>query len=55
VLTVLFEFGMGKYLLHQSWGQMVQAYNIFEGNLWPLVLLTVATLPSLMFRLGQPH
>ncbi len=49
VLTILFELGMGRFLMHQSWHQMLQAYNIFAGNLWPLVLLAVAALPSLLF------
>jgi len=52
VLTVLFEFGMGRYISHQSWEQLLQAYNIFAGNLWPLVLVAVAVLPALAFWLS---
>jgi hypothetical protein len=44
---------MGRFLMHQSWKQMLQAYNIFAGRLWPLVLLAVAMLPSLMFWLRK--
>lgn len=53
VLTVLFEFGMGCYISHQSWEQLLQAYNIFAGNLWPLVLVAVAVLPALAFWLRR--
>lgn len=53
VLTILFEICMGRFLMHQSWAQMLQAYNIFAGNLWPLVLLAVAIMPSLMFWLHK--
>jgi hypothetical protein len=54
VLTMFFEFGMGRFLMHQSWKQMFQAYNIFAGNLWPLVLLAVATLPILSYWIRKP-
>lgn len=53
VLTILFEIGMGRFLMHQSWAQMLQAYNILAGNFWPLVLLAVAIMPSLMFWLHR--
>jgi hypothetical protein len=54
VFTMLFEVGMGRFLMHQSWSEMIQAYNIFAGNLWPLVLLAVATLPILSYWLRKP-
>jgi hypothetical protein len=52
-LTVLFEFGIGRSISHQSWEQLLQAYNIFDGNLWPLVLAAVAILPTLVFWLRR--
>lgn len=53
VLTVLFEFGMGRYVSHESWEQLLQAYNVFAGNFWVLVPLAVAVLPALVFWLRR--
>ena len=53
VLTMLFEFVMGRYISHLSWEQLLQAYNIFAGNLWPLVLMAVMVLPVLVFWLRR--
>ncbi len=49
VLTVIFEFGMGRFISGQSWEQMFQAYNILFGNLWLLVPVAVAVLPSAVY------
>jgi hypothetical protein len=53
VLTMLFEFFMGRYISHLSREQLLQTYNIFAGNLWPLVLLAVVVLPALVFWLRR--
>jgi hypothetical protein len=53
VLTVLFEFAMGRYVSRQSWEQLLMAYDIFAGNLWPLVLAAVAVLPAMVFWLRR--
>jgi len=50
LLTVAFEFGMGRVVSNLSWQQMLQAYNIFAGNLWLLVPVSVAVLPTVMYR-----
>lgn len=39
-MTILFEFGFGHYLMGNSWGRLLHDYNVFEGRLWLLVLLT---------------
>lgn len=53
LLTVAFEFGVGRFIAKQSWEQLLQGYNIFAGNLWPLVPLAVAVLPALVFWIGR--
>ena len=53
ILTVAFEFAMGLFISGQSWEQMFQAYNILSGNLWLLVPLAVAVLPTVMYRLKK--
>jgi len=52
-LTVAFEFAMGRFISGLSWEEMFRAYDISSGNLWILVPLAVALLPSLMFLTGR--
>ena len=53
ILTVSFEFAMGLFISGLSWEQMFQTYNILSGNLWLLVPLAVAVLPTVMYRLKK--
>jgi hypothetical protein len=46
VLTVFFETTVA-YVQHGSWQQVVDAYTLQGGNLWPLVLLTAFIAPWL--------
>src|SRR5687767_10416694 len=46
-LTVVFEFIFGHYVEGRPWYELVQNYNVAEGHLWPLVLLTLAAAPFL--------
>ncbi len=50
VLTLLFEFGMGKKA-GKSFNEMLEAYNIFKGNLWILVPLSTLLIPPVAFLL----
>ena len=45
ILTVLFEFGAGHYLFHQSWPALIHDYDILAGRLWVLVLTTIVVAP----------
>jgi len=47
VLTVLFEFIFGHYVMHQPWDKLFADYNAFEGRVWSFVLLTVLIAPYL--------
>ena len=47
VLTVSFEFGMGRFVQHKPWQELLDAYTFRGGNLWPAVLLTVLVAPRL--------
>jgi hypothetical protein len=46
VLTVLFEFGFGRYVDGDSWEELFENYDLRKGNLWPLVLLSIAAGPA---------
>ncbi len=45
-LTLAFEFGVGA-LGGKSWSEMLADYRIWEGRLWPLVLVAVFAAPFL--------
>ena len=45
VLTVAFEFIFGHYVDKKPWSELVQNYALWEGRLWPLVLLTLVLSP----------
>jgi hypothetical protein len=51
VLTVCFEFLAGHYVFGNSWEHLIQDYNILEGRIWSLVLLTIVFAPFISNRL----
>jgi len=50
VMTVAFEFGFGHYVDGASWSTLLADYDLTRGNLWILVLVTIAAAPSLVGR-----
>lgn len=50
-LTVLFEFLFGRLVANKGWRELLAAYNPMGGNLWLLVLLTIALSPWWAARL----
>lgn len=49
-LTVAFEFALGRGVEKKSWGEMLHAYNLAEGETWPLVLAWIGLGPSVVGR-----
>ena len=47
-LTVLFEFGFGRRVAHQSWRELMADYDLRAGRLWPLVLAWIALGPAVV-------
>jgi hypothetical protein len=39
VLTVAFEFGFGRLVMHHPWERLFHDYNILKGRVWVLVLV----------------
>jgi hypothetical protein len=37
--TIAFEFLFGHYVMGHTWDSLWDDYNIFQGRLWPLVLI----------------
>lgn len=50
LVTLLCDLAVAL-LAGSSWSQLLQAYNLFSGRLWLLVLGAIAVLPWLTFRL----
>ena len=48
VLTVVFEFGFGRYVDGASWSELLAAYKLWNGELWPLVLVIIGLAPALV-------
>jgi hypothetical protein len=44
--TVAFEFLFGHYVAHESWEDLLKAYDLRTGNLWLLVPLWMAAGPA---------
>ena len=55
VLTLAFEFGLGRFVSHRSWRQLLAEYDLLGGRLWVLVPVWVALAPYVFFRwLSRP-
>ena len=52
ILTLAFEFGAGHYLFGTPWEKLLADYNVANGRIWPLVLLTELFSPVLAYWLG---
>jgi hypothetical protein len=49
-LTLAFEFGFGALLQGKPLAQLLAAYALSDGNLWPLVLAVIVVAPVLAQR-----
>lgn len=50
-LTLVFEFGFGRFVGHKTWTELLADYNVLGGRIWVLVLLTTMAAPYLGARL----
>ena len=48
--TVLFEFGFGHYVMGHAWTKLLADYNVFQGRVWVLVLVSEFFAPLFAFR-----
>jgi hypothetical protein len=51
VLTLAFEFGLGRLVLGYSWDRLASDYNVCERGLLPIGLLVMAMSPWLATRI----
>ena len=51
IMTILFEFVFGHYVIGHSWQRLLHDYNLLQGRVWLLVLVWTALAPYLFFRI----
>lgn len=51
-MTITFEFLFGRFVARSSWKELVDDYKFWKGRLWILVLVELAALPLLIYRLS---
>lgn len=49
VLVLAFEFLAGHYVFGNPWEQLLADYNVFEGRIWPLVLVAMFFAPLIAY------
>jgi hypothetical protein len=54
-LTTAFEFLAGHYLFGKPWPVLLADYNVLQGRIWILVLVTTLVAPLVVFRLSAPR
>lgn len=52
LMTVLFEFGLGQYVTGASWDKLLYDYNIMQGRIWILLLMTLLLTPFVIKKLA---
>ena len=50
-LTLVFEFGFGRFVQHKDWPDLLSAYTFSGGNIWPIVLVVTLVSPWVAARL----
>jgi hypothetical protein len=51
-LTIIFEFLFGHYVVGNSWSELLAAYNLLQGQLWPLVLIATVLMPWIVSKIN---
>lgn len=51
--TLLFEFGFGHFIVGMSWREILQLFNLAEGNLFSFVLFVTLFSPWMSARLRK--
>lgn len=53
ILTPIFEFGFGLYVMGHPLEHLLNDYNLLAGRTWTLVLVAVFLLPMVVYRLRR--
>jgi hypothetical protein len=52
-LTLAFEFGLGYFVSHLTWREMLAEYDLSSGRLWILVPIWAAVAPYFFYTLQE--
>ena len=53
VMTVCFEFGFFHFVGGKPWSELLDAYNVFAGQVWVFLLIWVLIAPYVFYRFGR--
>lgn len=53
LMTILFEFGFGHFVIGHSWQKLFADYNLLAGRLWPLLLLATLIGPYITYPFAR--
>jgi hypothetical protein len=45
IMTIIFEFSFGHYVMGHPWSRLLADYNILKGRIWGIFLLTLFIAP----------
>ena len=51
IMTILFEFVFGHFVIGHSWSKLFHDYNLFKGRVWSLMLIWIAVAPYVFYRI----
>ncbi len=54
ILTPIFEFSFGILVMEHPLDYLLNDYNFFAGRVWGLVLISIALIPSVVFKIRKP-
>lgn len=49
-MTMAFEFGVGHFVFNNPWEKLLHDYNILEGRVWILILISTLVGPFLSYQ-----
>jgi predicted membrane protein len=49
VMTILFEFGFGHYVMNRTWNVLLHDYRIDKGRVWGLFLIWILFVPFFIY------
>lgn len=50
VMTLVFEFGVGRFISHKPWGELLADYNVLQGRVWVFIPVITLLAPWWMAR-----
>jgi hypothetical protein len=50
IMTILFEFIFGHFVMRHPWSKLFHDYNLLKGRVWVLVLIWTAIAPYVFYQ-----